>query len=456
MAPRKTFIAGVGMTAFMKPRNLIDYPELAVEAATKALLDAGINYDEVEQAYAGYVYGDSTCGQRALYALGMTAIPIVNVNNNCSTGSSALFLARQMVEAGVAECIMALGFEKMAPGSLTNTFSDRSPPLEKTIELMNDVVGVGAGPFAAQIFGNGAEEYCQKYGSTWKDVASIAAKNHKHSAANPYSQFRNVMTTEEVYNDKKVTDNMTRGMCCPTSDGAACAIVVSEDFVKEHNLQNQAIEMVAQAMTTDSPRLFNDRSSIELTGADMTRIAAQKCYKQAGIKPDDLSVIELHDCFAANELLVYDALQLTAPGKAHELARSGDNTYGGKFVINPSGGLESKGHPLGATGLGMVFYLVNQLRGWAGPMQDPRCVPGAAERQGKECYALAHNLGLGGSCVVTILKRPGFFAEGGADGRARLGYNHAAECKSVTQTDVDKVKSRKQYSKFADVNLAEA
>lgn len=206
----------------------------------------------------------------------------------------------------------------------------------------------------------------------------------------------------------------------------------------------------------------------------MTRIAAERCYKQAGISPSDLSVIELHDCcsssllpfaalaertltfsrrrsrsVAANELLVYDALNLTPPGKAHSLVASNDNTYGGKYVINPSGGLESKGHPLGATGLGMAFYCAMQLRGWAGAMQDPNCVPGAKEKEGKEAYALAHNLGLGelslrgsrgsltivfatgGSCVVTIFKRPSFYKPGGPDGRTRLGYNHGAEVRGV-------------------------
>ncbi|KAK4057875.1 hypothetical protein OIO90_001094 [Microbotryomycetes sp. JL221] len=447
---RKTYVIGVGCTAFEKPRNRVDYPYLAIEAATKALLDAGVNYDEVEQAYAGYVYGDSTCGQRALYGLGLTQIPIINVNNNCSTGSSALYLARQMVELGAVNCAMALGFEKMAPGSLNAVFADRAPPMEKTIAMTAELGGFGEGPFAAQIFGNGGEEYCQKYGATWEDICAIAAKNHKHSVNNPYSQFRNAMTTEQVLKDKPVSGKMTRGCCCPTSDGAACAIIASEDFVKKHNLQNQAIEIVGQSMTTDSPRLFNDRSAIELTGADMTRKAAQAAYKQAGISPADLSVIELHDCFAANELLVYDALGLTEPGKAHELVRGNNNTYGGKYVINPSGGLESKGHPLGATGLGMVFYLTMQLRGWAGPMQMEDAKPGVKEKQGKQAYALAHNLGLGGSCVVTVLKRPEFFKQGGQDGRARVGYNHGCECKPVTQQDIDKVKSVKAHSDFAE------
>ncbi|BGP39095.1 hypothetical protein JCM10449v2_003033 [Rhodotorula kratochvilovae] len=452
---RKAYIVGVGQTAFEKPRNRVDYPELAVEAATKALLDAGVTYDDVEQAFAGYVYGDSTCGQRALYALGMTKIPIINVNNNCSTGSSALWLARQAIEYGISDCVMALGFEKMAPGSLTNAFSDRDPPLSKTVGLMVDMEKMSTGPFAAQIFGGGGAEYCEKYGSTWEDIAAIAAKSHTHSVNNPYAQFHEARTAQQVLADKKVTEQLTRGMCCPTSDGAACAIVCSEAFVRAHGLENQAVEIAAMAMATDSPRLFEERSSIELAGADMTRACAKEVFEKAAITPQDVQVIELHDCFAANELMTYDALGLTAPGKAHEIVRKGDNTYGGQWVINASGGLLAKGHPLGATGLGMAFYLVNQLRGWAGPMQDPRCVPGVLEKEGKTAYALAHNLGLGGSCVVTLLRRPEFYQaeKKKPDGRDRLGYNHAAECKPVSMADVDKAKSKKAFSKWAEANL---
>ncbi|GAA5902282.1 hypothetical protein JCM6882_000491 [Rhodosporidiobolus microsporus] len=458
--PRKAYIVGVGSTAFQKPRGLVDYPELAVEAATKALLDAGLNYDDMEQAFAGYVYGDSTCGQRALYALGMTGIPIVNVNNNCSTGSSALWLARQAIEYGISDCVMALGFEKMAPGSLTNTFSDRDAPLSKTVGLMSDMNQFGNGPFAAQIFGNAAAEYCAKYGATWEHVAAIASKSHNNSKNNPYAQFQDPKTVEEVLKDKKVTKDLTRSMCCPTSDGAACAIVCSESFLRAHHLENQAIEIVAQGHATDSPKLFEDRSAIELAGVDMTRRAAREVYEKSGVGPEDIQVIELHDCFAANELITYDGLGLCPPGKAHEIVEKGDNIPGGKWIVNSSGGLLKKGHPLGATGLGMTFYLVNQLRGWAGRMQDPRCVPGVKEQEGKRAYALAHNLGLGGSCVVTLLVRPTFFEQPGKggqekrkDGRDRLGYDFGDDCRPVTMEDIGKVRSRKAYSPWAAARL---
>ncbi|BGP15253.1 hypothetical protein JCM10213_000704 [Rhodosporidiobolus nylandii] len=324
-APRKSYVVGAGMTAFSKPRGLVDYPKLALEAATKALLDAGLHYDEMQQAFVGYVYGDSTCGQRALYQLGMTGIPIVNVNNNCSTGSSALWLARQAVEHDISDCVMALGFEKMAPGSLTNAFSDRDPPLSRTVGLMAEMGLMGQGPFAAQIFGNAGAEYCKKYGATWEHIADIASKSHGHSKNNPYAQFRQPKSREEVLSDSKVAGELTRSMCCPTSDGAACAIVCSESFVRSHGLENQAIEIVAQAHTTDSPNLFEERSAIELAGADMTRMAAREVFQKAKISPEEVQVIELHDCFASNELVTYDALGLVPPGKAHELVEKRDS-----------------------------------------------------------------------------------------------------------------------------------
>ncbi|KAH8918430.1 thiolase-like protein [Atractiella rhizophila] len=446
---RPVYVIGVGSTAYIKPRGLYDYPELALEATTKALLDAGINYDDVEAAFAGYCYGDSTCGQRALYALGMTQIPVVNVNNNCSTGSSALWLARQMVASGLHDCALAVGFEKMAPGSLGSNFTSHTNPIDLTMMMTAETRGISIGPGAAQIFGNGGQEYVEKFGASWEDIAQIASKNHTHSVVNPYSQFRNGMSVEEVLKDKQVTDYMTRAMCCPTSDGSSAAVLASEEFVKKHNLQNQAIQIAAMAMHTDSPNLYKNKSSMELTGLDMTRKCAEDVYRDAGITPDDVKVIELHDCFAANELLVYDGLKLTSPGKAHEICRRGDNTYGGKWVINPSGGLESKGHPLGATGLGMTFYLVNQLRGWGGDMQVDACRPEKATPGGKGPYALLHNLGLGGAAVMAAFVRPSFYKQGGEDGRSRLGYNHGGEYRKVTPEDVAKVRSKTAYSPYA-------
>ncbi|KAJ7650374.1 putative thiolase [Roridomyces roridus] len=444
---RRTFIVGAGCTAFIKPRGQRTTEDMGLEAATKALLDAGITYDLVEIASVGYCYGDSTCGQRALYSLGLTHIPITNVNNNCSTGSTALFQANNAVKYGQAECALALGFEKMKPGSLGTNFPDRIPPTfllnQRTQEIERAGLGDNHGPGAPRLFGNGAQEYFQKYGGNIEHLAQIASKNHKHSVKNPYSQFRDGWSVEQVLKAPKITNELTKFMCSPTSDGAACCIVASEDFVHAHGLENQAIEIVAQAMATDGPEAFESNSAMEVVGYNMTKVAADQVFKAAGFAEgqgrDQVGVVELHDCFAANELIMYPALGLCAEDQAVELVKRGDNTYGGKYVVNPSGGLEAKGHPLGATGLGMHFYIAMQLREWAGPMQAPGLFD-TADPRGK--YGLVHNVGLGGAVVVSLLRRPEFFKAGGKDGRSRLGYNHAHECRPVTMEDVNKAKSK--------------
>lgn len=378
------YVLGVGLTKFNKPSVPCSYTDLALEAGTKAMLDAGITYDEVEQGFAGYCYGDSTCGQRAFYQFGMTQIPIVNVNNNCSTGSTALWLARNAVLSGQCDVTMAIGFEEMSAGSLSAKFTDRVNPLGRTADLLQETRGFNPkAPGAAQYFGNAALEYSEKYGSTEKHLTEIAYVNHKHSAKNPYSQFRNIHTREQIEKSPLIHAGMTKLHCCPTSNGAGAAVLVSESWLERHpHLANQAVPMLSQAMATDSPKLFNS-SAIELAGADMTRRAAVIAFRQAHLTPDSIGVVELHDCFSANELIMIDALGLCEPGTAHQLVADGDITYGGKYVINPSGGLISKGHPLGATGLAQCAELVWQLRGWATNRQVPNLH-----------YALQHNVGV--------------------------------------------------------------
>ncbi|BEJ15163.1 hypothetical protein CspHIS471_0409300 [Cutaneotrichosporon sp. HIS471] len=444
----KVYVIGVGSTKFDKPRGQREYDELGVEAAVKALIDAGVTYDKVETAAAGYVYGDSTCGQRVLYQLGMTGIPIVNVNNNCSTGSSAFVLAVNAVAAGQTECALAVGFERMAPGSLGSAYKDRLPPMEGThrqlveIENSKHYPTKESGPGAGRIFGAGGLEYCEKYGAKQEHFYKIAAKNHLHSAKNPYSQFRFTPTWQEVGNARKITRELTLPMCSPTSDGGAAAVVASEAFVKANGLEDRAVEVAGWALTTDAPLLYDAKSRIELTGADMARRASKKAYSMAGIGPNDVQVIELHDCFAPNELLTYDALGLSKTGEAHHIVDRGDNTYGGKWVVNPSGGLESKGHPLGATGLGMIFYLTLQVRGEAGDLQVPNVR-----------NALQHNLGLGGACVVSILRKPEFWKKGSTSAQ-RYGYNVANEVRGITKADLNKVRAR-QHSDYVPVKVAD-
>jgi sterol carrier protein 2 len=392
---RKVFVVGVGMTKFEKPgKRDWDYPAMAKEAGTKALEDAGIPYGDVEQACVGYCFGDSTCGQRAVYGLGLTGIPVYNVNNNCSTGSTALFMAKQFVEGGIADCVLALGFEKMEKGSLGIKYTDRTNPLDKHFEAMVELRGFAAAPGAPQIFGNAGREHMERFGTTPEQFAKIGLKNHKHSVNNPYSQFQDEYSLQDILNAPMVYEPLTKLQCCPTSDGAAAAVLCSEDFVRKHNLQKQAVEIAGMAMTTDFESSFKDKSCIKMVGFDMTRKAAQKAYEQSGLGPENVDVIELHDCFSTNEMITYEGLGLCEQGKGGELIDAGAVTYGGKWVVNPSGGLISKGHPLGATGLAQCSELNWQLRGQA----DKRQVAGAK-------VALQHNLGLGGAAVVTLYRK---------------------------------------------------
>jgi acetyl-CoA acetyltransferase len=394
-AGNRTFVIGVGMTKFDKPGTKEgDYPDWAKEAGEKALADAGVPYDTVEQAYAGYCYGDSTCGQRALYGLGLTGIPVLNVNNNCSTGSSALYLARQAVKGGIADCALALGFEKMEMGSLGVKYTDRTNPIDKHAMAMFEVREPEQSPPAPQMFGNAGREHMEKYGSQADHYAWIGWKNHKHSVNNPFAQFQDEYSMEDIKAAKVIHEPLTKLQCSPTSDGSAAAVVASERFVEEHGLWDQAVEIAGQAMVTDMSSTFDEGSCIKIVGYDMSKEAANRAYAEAGVGPEDVDVIELHDCFSANELITYEALGLAEEGKGHELVDAEDTTYGGRWVVNPSGGLISKGHPLGATGLAQCSELTWQLRGQA----DKRQVDGAK-------VALQHNLGLGGACVVTMYRR---------------------------------------------------
>jgi acetyl-CoA acetyltransferase len=380
------------MVKFQKPGASDPYEVMAGSAIKDAMKDAGVDFKEVEQAYAGYVYGDSTCGERAVYGVGLTGIPVLNVNNNCSTGSSALYLARQAVEGGLVECALAVGFEQMEKGALGSKFTDRTNPLDQHVNVMNKVQGFNSAPPAAQMFGGAGREYRWKYGTRRETFAKISEKARKHASKNPYALFREVLSVDQILASDEVFDPLTRFQCCPPTCGAAAAIVCSEEFAKKKGI-SKPVYIAAQSMKSDYPTAFED-SMIKMCGFDMAAAAAKEAYEKAGVGPKDVDVIELHDCFTANELLTYEALGLAAEGTAEKLIWDNDNTYGGKWVTNPSGGLLSKGHPLGATGLAQCTELVWHLRGQAGERQVPNAK-----------VALQHNIGLGGSCVVTIYKR---------------------------------------------------
>ncbi|MET9374844.1 lipid-transfer protein [Streptomyces sp. NPDC002992] len=394
----KAYIVGVGMTKFEKPETRDwQYWDMAREAGTAALADAGISYAQVEQVPVGYCFQASTAGQRAAYELGLTGVPVYNVNNNCATASTALMMARQFVEGGVSDCVLALGFEKMARGALGggsdgNDFA--TSPVARHYGIMATAHGFEMSPPTAQIFGNAAREHMERYGTTEVQLAAVGAKNHQHSADNPNAQFQDVHSVEEILAARTIHRPLTKLQCSPTSDGSAAAVVVSERFVVEHGLHDKAVEIAAQAMTTDTADSFASGSCIDAVGRPMSRAAARQVYERSGLGIEDVDVVELHDCFSINELLTYEALGMCEEGASGKLVESGATTYGGRWVVNPSGGLISKGHPLGATGLAQAAELVWQLRGEAGARQ----VAGAR-------VGLAHNIGLGGAAVVTMLRK---------------------------------------------------
>ena len=390
---REVIVAGVGMIPFSKPGRSAPYDEMGAEAIRLALADAGLDYQAVEQAYAGYVFAGSCAGQRTIYRAGMTGVPIVNVNNNCSTGSTALFLARQAVEGGAAECVLAVGFEEMDPGAIGDVFPTRVNPFAAFDRECDALVDVDL-PLALRYFGGAGEAHMRKYGTTLADFARVRAKASRHASRNPLSVFRQEMTEEEVLAAQPIWPGvMTRPMACPPTCGAAAAILVSRDFARRRGV-DPTVRIAAQAMTTDRPVTFESHDMTQLVGKDMTERAAGRVYEATGVGPEDLRVVELHDCFAHNEVITYEGLGLCPEGAAAKFIADGDNSYGGRVVTNPSGGLLSKGHPLGATGLAQCFELTHQLRGTAGSRQ----VDGAR-------HALQHNLGLGGACVVTMYER---------------------------------------------------
>jgi acetyl-CoA acetyltransferase len=385
-------VIGVGMVKFGKPGRSDPYNVMASQAARAALEDAGVRYEQVEQGYAGYVYGDSTCGQRALYEVGLTGIPVFNVHNNCATGSTALMLAAQAVRAGAADCVLCVGFEEMEKGALGSKWNDRTNPIDRHAGVMGALQGFNAAPPTAQMFGGAGREYRWKYGTKRETFAKVSEKARKHAANNPLAIFNEPLSVEEILASDEVFDPLTRYQCCPPTCGAAAAVLASDAFAQKLGV-SRPVRVAAQAMATDTEASFGD-SMIRMVGFDMSKRAADQAYAQAGLGPKDVQVVELHDCFTTNEVLSYEAIGLCGEGEAERLIWDGDNTYGGKWVTNPSGGLLSKGHPLGATGVAQCAELVWQLRGQAGKRQ----VAGAR-------VALQHNIGLGGACVVTIYRR---------------------------------------------------
>lgn len=388
---QEVVVAGVGMVPFQTPRQAsVPYDQMAEDAARLALTDAGVAFDDVEQAYASYVYGDSTAGQLALYRLGHTGVPIVNVNNNCSSGSSALYLAWQAVTSGALDCVLVVGFEQMLPGPIGSLYADRPYPLEPFRQAVVQRFPEAATlPPALSLFGAAAHDYLEATGASAELFAAIRVKASRHAADNINAIFRDPVTVEDVMNSKRLFLELTRLQACPPSTGAAAAVITSRDWARGHDVQSP-VTIRGMAMGTDTDSTFAGDAR-DLVGAAMSTRVAHTAYERAGAGPQDAQLVELHDCFAPAEVIFGEAIGLCPDGETEKFVADGDNTYGGRIVVNPSGGLLSKGHPLGATGVAQCTELVNQLRGDAGVRQ----VPGAR-------VAIQHNVGLGGAAVVGV------------------------------------------------------
>lgn len=389
----KSYIAGVGMIPFLKPGKSETYEKMAEAAVRAALADAGVDYRDIEEAAVGYTMGDSCNGQEALYRLGLTGIPIINVENACASGSSAVNMMRRAVESGAADIAIAVGFEQMPMGSPKNSFDDR-PMFSMIKDATRAIQGWDEqAVIPLQVFGGSYLDLQQRFGIKHETFAALSVKSRAHAQHNPYALFREPTTVEAVLASKPIWGPLTLFQCSPSTCGAAAAVIVSERVKRRLGL-DRAVLIAGQALATDTEESFSTGYMSDVVGAKVSARAAARAYEQAGVGPADVDVVELHDCFTPNEIVSYDALGLVPYADAEKFILEKQNTYGGRVVVNPSGGLLSKGHPIGATGIAQMCELVWQLRGEAGKRQ----VEGAR-------VGLQHNVGLGGASVVTVLRK---------------------------------------------------
>ena len=373
---RDVYVAGVGMLRFGR-YNDRDVPDLGAEAVLLALKDAGLGMRDVEYLAAGCLFqANAMVGQRILQQVGQTGIPVVNVANACATGSTAFREAWMAVASGAHDVALCVGVEQMGKMGLLGGGGGSGIRTE-------GVIGSGLMP---AVFGQAGMEHMRKYGTTREQFAKVAVKNHKHSTKNPLSQYQNAVSLEDVLSARMVAYPNSLYMCCPTGDGAAAAVVVSPEKAR----QLGATVKVRAAVLTSDPWTERDLTMPDVN--TLTRNAAKKAYEIAGLGPDDLDLVELHDCFATAELLHYENLGLCGEGEAGRMIDSGDAEHGGRIPVNVSGGLLSKGHPLGATGVAAIYELTTHLRGKAGARQ----VEGAK-------VGLSHVIGLGSACTINVL-----------------------------------------------------
>lgn len=395
MSSRPAYVIGVATTRFVTPGyEPWDYPEMAALAARQALMDAEVDYRAVQEAFVGYCYGDSIYGQRVLQELGLTGIPITNLHNLCATGVTVLRHARRAVLAGEADCVLAVGFDRMPRGRVDGHWRDRASPLQRHFAALRAGTRERTGPPGVELGAAAAADHMARYGSRPEQFAAVAVKNYAHAQRNPYAQFRRAYTLAEITASRIVVAPLTLLECSRAGVGAAAVVVASPGLAARRGL-SRAVEIWAQALVSDTEQTFPpDGNGIDVLGYHSASAAARRVYEEAGAGPADIQVVELHDAFSCAEIIAYEALDLVPRGQGQDLVERGDTTYGGRWVVNPSGGLIARGNPSGATGLAQCVELVWQLRGEAGPRQVPRAR-----------VALQHNVSPG-AAGVTLYRRP--------------------------------------------------
>ena len=375
------YIVGVDMIKFGRfPDKTV--PQLGAEAALMALDDCGLQIQDMEALYCGNLgQASAMVGQRVLQEIGQTGIPVVNVSNACATGATAFREAWASVKAGLYDCVLAVGVEQMGKGLLGGAGGKTGIPKEGLL---------GSGTMPA-VFAEAGMEHARKHGTTFEQFAKVSVKNHHHSTLNPKAMYQIETPLDEVMNAEMISYPNTKLMCSVNVDGSAAAVICSESKAKELGLMKRAIKVRASVLTSDP---WQERDLVMPDVNSCTRKAAKAAYEMAGIGPEDVDLVELHDCFATAEILHYENLGLCGDGEAGKLIDDGDVALGGRIPVNVSGGLLSKGHPLGATGIANIYEVSTHLRGEAGARQ----VEGAK-------IGLTHVIGLGSACGIHVLEK---------------------------------------------------
>lgn len=376
------YVVGIDMLKFQKAGTAKSVQDLGGRVALLALQDAGLKIQQMEALYCGNLYqAGAMVGQRILQEIGQTGIPVVNVANACATGATAFREAWMAIKAGAYDLVLAVGVEQMSAGLLGGGGGAKGIPKEGLL---------GSATMPA-VFAEAGQEHARKYGTSFEQFAKVSVKNHHHSTLNPKAMYQIETPLEMVMNAEMIAYPNTKLMCSVNVDGAAAAVLASEKKAKELGLMKRAVRVKASVMTSDP---WQERDLVMPDVNTCTRNAAKKAYEMAGIGPEDLSLVELHDCFATAEILHYENLFLCGEGEAGRMIDTGAVALGGKIPVNVSGGLLSKGHPLGATGIANIYEVSTHLRGEA----DKRQVPNAR-------FGLTHVIGLGSACGIHVLEK---------------------------------------------------